>query len=145
MGDIQRKTANLFNERIAGALISSSGVIESNAAYDVAVIPVIAGEQYTFAYKQDYSQNYVTAYYSTKPVIGSTSYDGSRNVYNYSDTPQVTITIPNEVTYIAIRLPSSGDLMFNAGSTALPYEPYWVHSLKKFDDASWQNATVHEF
>lgn len=118
------RTRNLFDERIENAIITSGGVIESNAAYDLTVIPVIAGEQYTFAYKQDYSQNYVVAYYTTKPVVGSTSYDSSRIVYYYSDTPKVTITVPNGVTYIAIRLPSNGNLMFNLGSTPLPYEPY---------------------
>ena len=41
------------------------------------------------------------------------------------------------------------DIQIEKGDTATVYHPYsptgWYHSLKKFDGAAWQNATVHEF
>ena len=40
---------------------------------------------------------------------------------------------------------SISSLIVNIGSTALPYKPYYAHSLKKFDGVAWQDATVHEF
>lgn len=118
------RTENLADEKIQNALVSANGTIEENTSYDLMIIPVIAGSQYTFYYRHDYSQNYVVAYYVEKPIIGSVSYNSSRTVYYYSNTPQVTITVPSGVTYIAIRLPKNGELMFNTGSTSKPYEPY---------------------
>lgn len=94
--------------------ISSLGRVESDANYDVGCFQIIQGNTYTI-------DSYVYAFYYTIPTMGSVAYDRQRVVG--------TLGIPSSFTapitgYCCFRVDHGDSFMANAGSTALPYEPY---------------------
>ena len=152
MADSQRKTANLFNYltmvgTIKGYYLDSSGVLQSNSISAVTDYIPCSGGTFTLnkvggvspsicLYDDNKQFLYGEAYNTSsglekKTIIVNTSFNASyiRFSYFYEDNVRDDLSA----------------IMLNSGSTALPYEPYWAHSLKKFDGTAWQNATVHEF
>lgn len=114
---------NLAFKKISNATINESGVIESNNGYNLFVAKVSNGETYTATKGSDYR---VYAFYSTEPVVGSTSYDGSRVVEeNDPDHPNTFTVIAPISGYIAFRsVVAYTDGQLEKGSTATPYTPY---------------------
>lgn len=120
---------------LANANIESNGTISGNqSAFDLGYAKIEQGVTYT-------CNGLVTGFYTSIPTVGAVSYDGQRYV---SSTDITTFTAPIS-GYCAFRKEHNGEFMLNTGSTALPYEPYWPPSLKKYDGSAWQNATVHDF
>ena len=107
------RTAQLYFKKIVGGSIRADGNIDVNVAFDCYVAKVEANQQYI-------GTGFVYAFYTSEPELGSTSYNGQR----------ITSSVGNGFTspidgYVAVR--HNGDItdaMLNAGSTALPYEPY---------------------
>ena len=110
------RTANLAYDRIKNTNISPTGKIgrESASEYDLAIAHVKAGQVYT-------ANTYVFAFYVDEPIIGSISYDGTRNVAIAGQPTTFTAPITG---YVAFRLSSGEQAMLNIGSTVLPYEPF---------------------
>ena len=144
MADIQRKTANLFDTfDIIGQVptIGTGELINYNGS-TTSLIPIDSG--LVTLTKPLGILIYLMLYSSDNSFIGYTS-NSSYEILNGND-----VTGYENAKYCRVRIDRTTELntiqiMLNAGSTALPYEPYWTHSLKKFDGAAWQNATVHEF
>lgn len=114
-GEIEVMGKNLVEDKISGMNISSSGVIGSQSSYDVQIAKVVQGVTYTFT--TDDSAK-VCAFYSSKPVNGSTSYDSSRQTGNSTVTAPIT-------GYIAFRTNANyAYAQCEEGETATDYEPY---------------------
>lgn len=92
--------------KIAGALIDSSGKIETGVAYDTWIFEV---SPYKKIKKISVSniQYLVYAFYTSKPELGSVSYNSSRSMT--STTTQTNLSVPAGCNWIAIRT--------NAGET----------------------------
>ena len=148
MADIQRKSENLFDGIVRNAIINdSTGEETPNANWRCSNFIEISAEKVTLSWTSDsqFFQAKLGYYEADETFISTQTIQG----YFYSGT----FTIPNNCKYIKMSysVVASGsqvtreNIMLNTGETALPYEPYWSHSLKKYDGAAWQNATVHEF
>lgn len=153
MGDIGYKTAQLFDwatvttgyriQWATGAIYADTSAIMSD------FIPV---QQTTYT---NNTQAIILGYDDNKDYIGT--YQQNGDFVKQIGEKVATFTI-SELNCKYIKLlsydtyqitPLSSSTMLNIGSQPMPWQPYsstgWVHSLKKFDGAAWQNATVHEF
>ena len=153
MADLQKKTANLVKEVKAenGWRIGylSGGSYMPVHYYGEWLSPMISLDgltEFTISAKSTNNASMSVYWFNGSTYLSQT------NATDY--TGSTFDTIPSNATQFcyAIRTGVNGDTppidwwtMVNAGLTALPYEPYWSHSLKKFDASTWQNATVHEF
>lgn len=82
-------------------------------------------------------------------------YDSEYNAlqgYRYAGLASVRAQIPANAAFLRFTIIKANidEIMllkgYYAGADIPPYQSYnWSHSLKKFDGAAWQNATVHEF
>lgn len=107
------RTAQLFEDKIVACSIDANGNLIGNQSFDMYIAKVEQGVTYTA------SASITGGFYTTKPTIGSTSYNGQRMAYA---SPTVTAPITG---YMTFRVNSgSNEPMFNEGSTALTYEPY---------------------
>lgn len=139
MADIKRKTANLFSDKLIGTTWWD-GVIVADERFTLHIAEVKPNTEYT-ASGNNSVDNIMVTYYSVYPVEGQSSVDAVRYVYPTDPTRSVaTFTTPDDsrIKYAAVRFGSDAtDVMFNLGSTALPYEPYgWVNSLRKLGTAT---------
>lgn len=122
--DMSVRSAQLFDEnseKVSG-YINDQGIIVQGGyliwTYDY--FQIIGGMEYTFvSYKILSSYNYtirVAWYDKNKKFIS--------RIYNTADVSR-TITAPLTAAYARLSIDSAvQDVMFNGGSTALPYEPY---------------------
>ena len=113
------RTANLIQGSIKNANIGNNGKINTSNEFFLVYAPVVTGESYTISNNNGTN---VYAFYNAVPSTETaTSYDSNRQLFSTS-----TITFVSPITgYIAVRLANTAqDIMLNAGSTALPYEPY---------------------
>lgn len=153
MADIQRKTANLFDyqtmsDGIIGKFLRADGTESNGAEWNISDYIPCNGDDFTINPIGGVTPA-ICLYDENKEYITGQSY-GTGGV---ETKVPVTITSSNTAyfirfTYRAASATYHDDLsaiMINEGTTAKPYEPYWAHSLKKFDGAAWQNATVHDF
>lgn len=108
------RTGNLAYDKIETANIGTNGAIMRTSGYDIAIAHVEIGKVYTV-------DSYVFAFYTDEPVLGSTSYDGSRVVEIMGQHTTFTAPITG---YVAFRVNSGERTMLNEGETPLPYEPY---------------------
>lgn len=134
MADCKRKTANLFFDKLIG-MTWWDGVITADERFTLHIAEVKPNTTYT-ASGNNSVDNIMVTYYSVYPAEGQSSVESVRYVYPTNPTRSVaTFTTPDDsrIKYAAVRFGSdAADVMFNLGSTALPYEPYgWVHSLRK--------------
>lgn len=134
MADVKRKTANLFSDKLIG-MTWWDGVIVADERFTLHIAEVKPDTTYT-ASGNNSVDNIMVTYYSVYPAEGQSSVESVRYVYPTDPTRSVaTFTTPDDIRikYAAVRFGSDAtDVMFNLGSTALPYEPYgWVHSLRK--------------
>lgn len=107
---------NKVFKTIEGYQINASGVISVNPSYSVSVAEVRSGETYTIT---NGDSNLVCAFYTSEPIVGSASYDGTRTVQNSK-----TITVPIN-GYIAFRTANGYETpQCEVGSSATAYEPY---------------------
>lgn len=127
------------------------------------LIPVTGGSQYNITVSGQ-----VAALINFNFFDSSENWLGNRSTQGLEPTTTTqtewnTDILPNNAAFLCFSFSYYGDrsapisaadmvqldIMENVGATALPYEPYgvtgWYHSLKKYDGAAWQNATVHEF
>lgn len=135
MADIQRKSANLWAENyvdISETLIYRAVYVGNS---DVTLSSTVG------------VQGQTAVLFLLAGQVSSGASTANNGVWAGQNRTVTPIGGYVTVAYRAYSLvtPETADTMLNAGSTALPYEPYWAHSLKKFDGAAWQNATVHEF
>lgn len=107
------RTAQLFEDKIVNCSIDANGNLIGNSSFDMYIAKVEQGITYTA------SASITGGFYTTKPTIGSRSYNGQRMAFA---SPTVTAPITG---YMTFRVNSGSAVpMFNTGSTALPYEPY---------------------
>lgn len=108
---------NLAEDIIVGGSIGASGNIGTNASYNMVVAQVMQGQTYTMTVGESTD---VYGFFTSKPTIGSVSYDNSRVVA----TNQPTFTAP--ITgYVAFRtLATYATPQLEIGNTATAYEPY---------------------
>ena len=102
------RAGNLVDNSILGVNINTSGeIVSSSATFIVHTAPVTPGETYTC------NEVSTFAYYTSKPDIGSVSYNNNRTV-----STNTTFTVPNDPTikYVAFRN-SSNDSWLVKGST----------------------------
>lgn len=107
------RTMQLFEDKIVTCSIDANGRLITNSDFDMYIAKVEQGVTYIA------SSSITGGFFTTKPEIGSVSYNGQRMAY----APR-TFTAP--ITgYVTFRVNAGSDEpMLNAGSTALPYEPY---------------------
>lgn len=148
MADIVRKTANLFDyETMRGGktgyyLDASGNEIQSTGFWSITQYIPVDGTTFTLTRTFGGNVPAICLYDSNQNFITGVAYQGEQVVTISSNTNAAYIRFSY---FIGEPLEDIAHDMLNEGSTALPYEPYWAHSLKKFDGAAWQNATVHEF
>lgn len=124
---------NLCFKIIANANIESTGVI-SSSSFPCAVAKVKAGKEYTIS---PLAIQFVYAFFTNEPVIGSTSYDNSRIVKQYTTEQAETFTSPID-GYVAVRFSSQvSDIQIELGSTATAYEPYHASVEQTMRDAQF--------
>lgn len=160
MADIRRKTAQLFDKNSVEIYEHSSLGTTNSWAYDTTAtgktirIPCEAGAQYTLSIDNTLGNTVfrIAAIESENaPVSGQSGQIPCITLFNDGTASQATVTSSSNAKYLIIQFSSAiltdciDSLMMNTGTTALPYAPYWPHSLKKFDGTVWQDATVHEF
>lgn len=149
MADSQRKTANLFSTfDIIGQVpsVSTGSLVNSpngatNTMTELSSAQCVLTAAYTTTnnlYLFLYDENSALIGYEQITAAGSID---SSTISGYSSAKYARVRLDNLSTFIA----DNGTIMLNLGSNPLPYEPYWAHSLKKFDGTVWQDATVHEF
>lgn len=105
---------NLVEGKIVGYNISSEGVTNASASYDLHYAKVIKGTIYVLS-----ADEIVYAFYEAKPSSGSQSYNQSRTVGSgASFTAPIT-------GYVAFRSSTGyATAQLELGSTATAYEPY---------------------
>lgn len=147
MADSQRKTANLFDidnvledyylrngvpteYHIGGYVLSDYIPIASDTATISAKCAVISDSGAHWA-----------VYDENKTFIRG----GIAFTARYEPYSKVLDTSGAAFIRVDYATDSLTDCMLNIGSTALPYEPYWPHSLKKFDGTNWIDAAVKEW
>jgi hypothetical protein len=119
---VERTSANYVTEYLNGSNIIADGSIVSNEQYSLALLPIKQGETYTASHNTE--SYWVWAFYSSKPTIGSVSYNNARTLDVISASKTFTAPIDG---YIAVRVPVAyRELMVNGGSSALPYEPSYA-------------------
>ena len=144
MADSQRKTANLFNTfDIIGQVPSTgSGALVSYNGSTTSFIPINSGN--VVVTKPENVLIYLMLYAANGDYIGydianaGTTINGS-NISGYENARFARLRIDRTTGLDDIQI------MLNEGSSAIPYEPYWPHSLKKFDGTTWQDANVKEW
>lgn len=162
MADSQRKTANLFdvstvekgridNGEVGYVSQTSSLTIEGgtvNFRTTVAYRGVCSGffeipegtETITFNFIRNEALGVKFVFYDNNKVWLEQDY-----VPTLQDIPPASASIPTGAKYVRLSFTgqiSGGysytmtNLMLNTGSTPLPYEPYWLHSLRKLTTAA---------
>lgn len=104
---------------ISGANVDSTGKVVSTAAYDLICYRVSTGNPITFTC----ASTGIYAFFASKPTVGSTSYNSSRS--NASANVSVTADIPNNCTWIAIRVAHGASL------SAFSMTPYVIGYVDK--------------
>ena len=139
------RTANLFdkdNATVYDCYVTSNGQWATGVGNKTVRISCDSNTQYTLSTASTYSAFRITETDSDNipsdgsPVSGTLIYYGSGNAY--------TFTTSNTAKYIIFQANGASlsqwlsELMFNTGSTALPYQPYldWLHSLRKLGTAT---------
>lgn len=117
---VGERTSNIIEGYIADCIMSTNGQITSNSSFDVYYAAVTSGDKYTIKYAD--SASYIVGYFTAKPSMGSTTYNGDISINSHSAGEALTVTVPNGVAYLAVRVPKGQSLMVNEGETALPYE-----------------------
>lgn len=110
---------NLIYKSIDINTISQNGKIEGYSEVKVNVAKVESGKTYT--YSSSTTEYIVIGFFVEEPIVGSTTYNGSREVYYVSTQ---TFTVPNGCNYVGIRSGLNITPMLNEGTSSLPYEPY---------------------
>jgi len=107
------RTAQLFEDKIANCSIDANGYLISNSSFDMYIAKIEQGVTYTA------SASITGGFFTSKPVIGSRSYNGQRMAFAAQ-----TFTAP--ITgYVTFRVNSGATMpMLNVGETSLPVEPY---------------------
>lgn len=141
MADLTRKTANLFDAATAYGAMYSDGVItgQAKAINDIRnkVTADMIGKTYTISITplQIASKAFVAI-----TINGTLYWRENKLTVNLRSSFQFTPVTENDqwfITYDNQGVCSYKDIMFNAGSTPLPYEPYgWLHSLRKLTTAT---------
>lgn len=151
MADSQRKTANLFNKDtdVVSWYIDTQGrvVSSSGGSYSI-VVPCEANQSLICSFPTIPSAHLLRAMdFSAYPSVGDlgTNYSSQSGGGN-----SMTFTTSATAKYVMFFLYNSASgahpdmtaeeffsqTMLNTGSTALPYEPYWKHSLRKLTTAT---------
>lgn len=152
MADLQRKTANLFDKdnlsmRYFGYINNTTYRVTPLASSSLSIIvPVKPNSNYTISKLA--TTRFRVGLFTNYPVDGSiaTAIYGDRdgNGFDYGTT--LSFFTSTDTTYIMAFIRNYNDtvtveeiiqsVMVNEGSTALPYEPYWQHSLRKLMTAT---------
>lgn len=108
---------NLVEDVIISGSIGASGNIGTNASYQMAVARVMQGQTYTMTVGEATN---VYGFFTSKPTIGSVSYDNSRVVA--TNRPTFTAPITGYVAFRTLATYTTPQLELGSISTA--YEPY---------------------
>lgn len=148
MADCKRKTANLFSDKLVG-MTWWDGVITADERFTLHIAEVKPNMEYT-ASGNNSVDNIMVTYYSVYPAEGQSSVESVRYVYPTNPTRSVaTFTTPDDsrIKYAAVRFGSDAtDVMFNLGSTAFPYEPYWESMpVRKYNGTIWVESVAKKW
>ena len=121
-----RTGRNLFDKHLSVyGYINTQGLIQtSTLTLSSDYIPIIGGENYTIWLHRTHDANSYNSracafYDNNKGLIGNTG-----SVIQNLDDVTFTIIAPNNAAYFRFSYDLSyGEIMFNSGSTAIPYEP----------------------
>lgn len=106
------RTAQLIYGQITNCGIETDGTLITSNSNNMMLAQIEQGKTYVL------NQIAYAGFFYTEPINGDKSYDNTRTLIREAFAAPIT-------GYIAIRLAhSSSDLMFNEGSTSLPYAPY---------------------
>ena len=151
MADIAIKSLNLFNSTVEQGSYNPSNGTEraSDTRVRTKFDNILSAGNYTINCTGS-TGGVVMYIYSTNDT---SAFIASESITDWQNLPySFTLTTDRYVRFGFRKSDNSNivpseisNIMLNAGSTALPYKPYWAHSLKKFDGTTWQNATVQEF
>lgn len=110
---------NLLYKTIENASIDPNGRIISDTSFNLFIAKVENGQTYTFSNGGVAVASSDTGYFTSDPVMGSVTYDGSRDL-------SVPATFTATYTgYIALRLATTRtNVQLELGSTATPFTPY---------------------
>ena len=171
MADIQIKTANLFLPPLAAktetvndvtfsvdsnGVITINGTASANAIFkyelkDDMSIPTSVregGNAYLYFWNNFVTSSAIVRFYNGYTLIEYWTMNSINRIRDYFENLEnktinaVEIVIYSGYTAIDCEL---SVMLTDDGEQAASFTPYWKHSLKKFDGAAWQNATVHEF
>lgn len=80
---VWKKKPNLISDVLSGVSVSADGTLTRNAALNGAVTPIEQGRTYTMQYARN-SGNMICGFYENYPEVNTTTYDGSRLIWNGS-------------------------------------------------------------
>lgn len=129
MADLVRKTANLYDEAYTGLTTS------------LTYLPMYVGDgEFTLSTTTPINDGTSASLFFLRGQASSGASTPTNGVWEGQSR---TITAINGYITIAYRYnegvyvnPQNYNTMLNSGSTALPYEPYWLHSLRKLTTAT---------
>lgn len=139
MADSQRKTANLFDGTLDAGYYSNTDfdLVETGDIFKSFKIYLVAGT---------YTIKWSIPVKAIREVR-----DGVLTINPFDNSDTWTLQVNTDGYYgISFRnmtstpWDNSVTIMFNIGSTALPYESYFIHSLKKYT-SDWENAAVKQW
>lgn len=140
MADCKRKTANLIDETkvTPNTYINDSGGTGFSTAsnitdyIDINASPFVISGVITSSIRSE-SLRAVCFFDSDKIFISSVSYSP-----NVMTNPAIISVIPQNAKYVRFAFDKAFEngIMLNLGSTPKPYEPYWLHSLRKLTTAT---------
>lgn len=162
MADIQRKTENLLD--MQAVTRTRSGVTFTiNDDKSVTITGTATALTYSILMGDGAENNELNKYstpifkagdsliFSTNASVSLQARYTDGTYYNNVPNNQA-ITLSKDIGLIYVQVTNASPLNYTiypmvrlSTSTSSEYEPYWSHSLKKFDGAVWQNETVHEF
>ena len=152
MADCKRKTANLFNYQtmggtIKGYYLDSEGELQPSSTAAVTDYIPCSGGSFTLDKVGGISPS-ICLYDENKQFLYGKAYNTSGG----SDKQTIIVNTSFNASFIRFTYFYTGapcddisTIMLNTGSTALPYEPYWQHSLRELTTNGWQDATVREY
>lgn len=137
MADCKRKTANLYNINakdvnngyVDSAQLNQDGTTEAWAPCEVTeYIELVPNVSYILSGIGSYNSLAYCIYDDDKQYITGKQYSGQS---------VKAIDMPPNGKYLRFsHFKSRTNTMLNEGSTTLPYEPYWQHSLRKLTSAT---------
>lgn len=147
MADCIRKTANLFDTTVEQGSISISGDIPSDNRVRTKEFVNVECEYITLSWNSaQNTQAYIMMYDENGNYINGVGWAASPVTQQLPSTMKKIRVIWRYESQVDITPIAITNIMLNSGPTPLPYEPYYPHSLRKYDtNTGWSDSTVKEW